>query len=170
MVVLFSNRRNKYEKEIIEILTAVGANYISDKAVFSGDAPITIISEYKNTDLKIKKGVAVLLDDSDRFIEQKFPFGMIGICEESNKIGLNIFQKNNIPVISCGMGLKNSITLSSINSETLFTTLQRIITDIKGEEIEPAEFKITLKKQYLPFSIMASVGIMLLYGIIPKEL
>lgn len=170
MVVLLSNRKNKYEKEIIEILTGIGANFISDKIVCSGNTPITIISEYKKTELKIKKGIVVFLDNSDRFNEQVFPYNMIGICDESNKKALNIFNKNNIPVISCGLGYKNSITLSSINNEYLLITLQRIIVDFNGKEIEPSEFKIKLKKQYNHFSIMASISIMLLYGIIPKEL
>lgn len=170
MVVLLSGRKNKYEKEIIEILTKIGANYISDKAVFSGDSPITIISEYKNTNLKIKKGIVVMLDDNERFLEQKLPFSMVGICEESNKIGIDILSKNNIKVISCGLGPKNSVTISSINYDTIFITIQRIITNIKGEDIEPAEYKIKINREYLPFSIMASVTIMLLYGIIPKEL
>ena len=65
------------------------------------------------------------------------------------------------------MGAKNTITLSSINSETLLTTLQRTVTDINGNEIEPEEFKIKLKKEYLPFSVMASVAVMLLCGVIP---
>lgn len=169
MVILFSGRNNKIEKEIIEILTGCGANYISDKAVFSGSEPITIISEYKKTDLKIKKGIAVLIDDTDRFKNQTFPPSVIGICEENNLKAIELFSKNPIPVICCGMGTKNTITLSSINSDTLLTTLQRTVTDIKGNEIEPEEFKIKLKKNYQPFSVMASVAVMLLCGVIPKE-
>ena len=170
MVVLLSNRKNKYEKEIIEILKGIGANFISDKTIHSGNNPITIISEYKNTELKIKKGIVVFLDNTNRFNKQILPYDMIGICEESNKFALNIFNKNNIRVISCGFGYKNTITLSSIGDEKLLITLQRIINDLNGNEIEPSEFKIKLKKQYLPFSIMASVAIMLINGIIPKEL
>lgn len=170
MVILFSGRKNKTEKEIIEILTGIGANYISDKAVFSGTEQITIISEYKKTDIKIDKGIAVFLDDTDRFDGQILPKGIIGICEDCNQKALNIFFKNCIPVISCGMNSKNTITLSSINSENLLASLQRTVTDIKGNDIEPEEFKITLKRKYHPYSVMASVAILLLCGVIPKEL
>lgn len=170
MVILFSGRKNKTEKEIIEILTGVGAGYISDKAIFSGDEQITIISEYKRTELKIDKGIAVFLDDTDRFKGQTFSNGIIGICEDCNKKALELFYESNIPVISCGMNQKNTITLSSINSDTLLASLQRTVTDIRGNEIEPEEFKIKLKKQYLPFSVMASTAILILCGIIPNDL
>ena len=55
MVLLFSNRKSKTEKEIIEILTSFGADYISDKKVSALNGPFTIVSEYKVTDLKLKK-------------------------------------------------------------------------------------------------------------------
>ncbi|MBQ3052406.1 MAG: hypothetical protein IJD55_01755 [Clostridia bacterium] len=169
MVMLFSDRKNKIEKEIIEILTGCGANYISDRAVFSGNSPITIISVYKKTDLKLNKGIAVMLDNTDKFANQDLPYGIIGICEDTNINALEIFYKNNISVISCGMNSKNTLTLSSLNNENLFITLQRTITDIFKKEIDPSEFKIKLKKDYQPFSIMASIAIMLLCGVEPTE-
>lgn len=169
MVMLFSDRKNKIEKEIIEILTGCGANYISDRAVFSGNSPITIISVYKKTDLKLNKGIAVMLDNTDKFANQDLPYGIIGICEDTNINALEIFSKNNISVISCGMNSKNTLTLSSLNNENLFITLQRTITDIFKKEIDPSEFKIKLKKAYQPFSIMASIAIMLLCGVEPTE-
>ena len=170
MVILFSDRKNKTEKEIIEILKNYGADYISDKKIHKGNGKITIISEYKITDLNIEKGIAVYIDETQRFIGQKFPMGIIGICEDCNKEALKNFSYNKIPVITCGMSAKNTITLSSINSDTLLATLQRNITVINGNEIYPEEFKIKTKKNYLPFSVMASIAILLLNDITPYEL
>lgn len=169
MVILFSGRKNRIEGEIIEILTTLGADYISDKAVFKGFEPITIVSEYKKCKLNIDKGIAVFLDDTDRFLGQEFPENIIGICEDCNQKALKIFSKSKIPVISCGMNSKNTITLSSINSNTLLATLQRTITDINGNEIEPEEFRLTTNKKYQPFSIMVCIAVLLLCGIIPTE-
>lgn len=170
MVILFSNRKNRTEKEIIDILTGAGATYISDRAVFSGKSNITIISEYKKTDIKINKGVAIITDDTERFKDQKFSKEIIGICEDCNKKALSVFSKSPIAVISCGMSPKNTITLSSRSENTLLLSLQRTITDIFGNTIEPAEFLIRIKNNYSEFPIMASIAVMLIYGIIPKEL
>ena len=112
MVIIFSGRKSETEKEIIEILSSNGGDYISDKTILKGKGLFTVISEYKKTDLKIEKGIALILDDTERFKGQSFPFGVIGICEENNKSALGLFKKSKIPVISCGMNPKNTITFS----------------------------------------------------------
>ena len=167
VVILFAERKSKTEKEIIEILTLFGASYISDKTVCSTEGAFTVVSEYKRVDLKLNNGIAVICDITDRFKNQKLPLGTIGICEDTNINALNLFLENHTPVISCGMSGKNTITLSSLESNIPLITLQRRITDLKGKVIEPAEFKIALKDYYSPFSIMASVTILLLEGRIP---
>ena len=67
------------------------------------------------------------------------------------------------------MNSKNTITLSSFGDKSLLATLQRSIIDRNGLEIEPSEFKIKLKKNYNPFSVMASCAILLLCGIKPDK-
>lgn len=169
MVILFSNRKNRCENEIIEILTKYGASYISDKCVSENKGNFTIISIYKNTKIDLKSGIAVMIDDLNRFENQVFPIGITGICEDVNTKALQIFKNSGIAVISCGINSKNTITLSSINNDDLLTSLQRTLNDNLGNNIYPSEFKIKLTKKYLPFSIMASVAILLINGITPNE-
>jgi len=170
MVILFSDRKNKCEREIIEILTGIGANYISDKFIYDGSENITLISVYKSIELNMSKGIVVILDDTERFSKQTFPKGIIGICEDCNKKALSLFSKENIQVISCGINAKNTVTFSSINENSLVVAIQRTITDYNYKEIEPTEYTIKLKRKYNELSIMVSVTILLLSGIIPKEI
>lgn len=169
MVILFSGRKSSTEKEIIDILTSYGANYISDKKINLSGKNFTIISEYKKTDMSLKNGIAVFIDDTERFNGQTFPKGIIGICENHNQKALNIFKDNLVPVISCGMSPKSTITISSINDDSLLAALQRTIVDFNGFEIEPLEIKINLTKAYNPFSVMASAAVLLLMGITPDS-
>ena len=169
MVILFSSRKDKREKEIIEILTKYGASYISDKSVIKNNGNFTIISAYKKTEINTKNGIAIFIDETPRFKNQQFPIGIIGICEDINHKALEIFQKNGIAVISCGANLKNTITLSSINDSGLLAALQRTVTDNFGNKIDPSEFKIKLTKEYSPFAVMASVAVLLINGIMPSE-
>ena len=161
MVILFSGRKEKTEKEIIDILTDFGANYISDKKISAASGGFTIISEYKKTDIKIDSGIAVMLDNSERFENQIFPEGIIGICESSNLKALEILRANNTPVISCGMNPKSSVTLSSLNSSSILLTVQRRI-NLPDKIIQPGEYQIEISKKYSPFSIMASAVILFL--------
>ena len=167
MVILFSGRKSTVEKEIIEILSGYGADYISDKAVSSVGGQFTVISEYKKTDIKLKSGIAVFIDDTDRFNNQIFPDGIIGICEDNNTAALKAFKDSETPVISCGMSAKNTVTLSSFGDASLLASLQRTLTDFKGNEIDPAEFRIKLTKKYSPFAVMASAAVLLIIGIKP---
>jgi hypothetical protein len=169
MILLFCKRKSKTEKEIIEILKSYGGAHISDREIVENNNTFTIISFYKVSDLNIRNGIAVFCDDTEKFLPQTLPQNIIGICEDSNKTALTVFQKSGIPVISCGMNAKNTITLSSLGSNQLFASLQRCVTDSSGLNIEPAEFKIKLNSKYQPFSVMASVAILLLNSIKPNE-
>lgn len=169
MIILFSKRNSKPEKEIIEILTNCGANYISDKTVLKGNLNFTVISLYKNSRLNLKKGIAIFTDDTHHFKNQLLPIGITCICEDCNKGALSLLGINRVPVISCGMNPKNTVTLSSIGKESVIMSLQRSITQISGKAIEPTDFKISFSKSYEPFSVMASATALLLSGIIPNE-
>lgn len=168
MVILFSNRKNPTENEIVGILTSCGAGYISDKKIISDNTNFNVVSEYKKTNLLLKRCIAVFMDNGDRFKGQLFPSGTIGICEDSNLKALELFKENKIPVISCGMNAKNTITLSSLDKAVL-VTLQRTITDINGKSILPGEYPINLSRSFSAFSVMASTAALLLHGVIPNK-
>ncbi len=169
MVIIFSSRKSEKENEIIEILTKFGGDYISDKKVYSSNGKFTVISEYKNAEIDIKNGIAIIIDESDRFSDLKLGNGIIGICESTNKSALCIFEKSKTPIISCGNNPKNTITFSSINNDSILLSLQRTITGINSDKTEPCEISIKLSQKYHPFSVMASAAVLLLFGIEPTE-
>ena len=111
----------------------------------------------------------VFVEKNLRFLEQKFPIGILGVCEENNRTALETFKKSKNAVITCGINNKNTITLSSITDNTLLATLQRSIYDVNGNVLEPCEFKINLTEAFSPFAIMSSVAVLLYNGIIPQE-
>ncbi len=164
MVLLFSNRKNKLEKEIIQILTAFGADVISDKFISASGGFFTVTICYKRTDINIKKGIALLLDDTRRFANQELPLGIIGVCEDRNETALKLFKTNGLPVITCGNNPKNTLTISSVENNNYLVTLQREIIDIKGNVVYPADYKITLQKQYSAEAVMLSCGVLCLIG------
>ena len=169
MVILFTDRKNKVETEIIEILSKYGGQHISDKFIGNDNGKFTILSIYKKSNIKLSKGIAVFIDRGKRFVNQNLPLGVIAICEDDNRTALEIAKQNHIAVISCGLSSKNSVTLSSMGNDQLFTSLQRSIQSPNGEIIEPCEIRIKLSKSYLPFSVMASAAILMLMDIKPFE-
>ena len=88
----------------------------------------------------------------------------ISIITEYEKI-----MESGIPVITCGMNPKNTVTLSSLTAASALVSLQRTVTDIFGYEAEPGEFRIKLNRGYSPFAVTASAAVFLLSGILPDE-
>ncbi len=169
MVIILSPRKSKIEKEIIEILKNYGANYISDKVINETNNGFLIVSAYKKTEIKTATGIVLFTEKTLRFKEQKFPIGIVGICEENNKYGLETFKRNKNAVITCGNNNKNTLTLSSNRNNTILATLQRSFYDNKRNIVEPCELRINLRKHYSPFSVMSAAIILLYHGITPTE-
>ena len=143
MVILFADKKTNAEKEISDILHRCGAG--------AADG-ITFITDYG----KAESGI-------------KLPSGTVGICEDSDRAALKILMESGIPVITCGMNPKNTVTLSSLAAASALVSLQRTVTDIFGSEAEPGEFRIKLNRGYSPFAVTASAAVLLLSGILPDE-
>ncbi len=169
MVIIFTERNNQYEKEIIEILKNHGADHYSDKTISENGGNLKVISIYKHTHLSVKNIIALFLENKNKFEKQIFPIGTIGICEDVNKEALGNFKKSNNTVITYGTNNKNTLTISSFAENKVLVTLQRTIINSNGKKIEPCEFKIKLTKQYSPYSILSSTAILILNGINPKQ-
>lgn len=169
MVILFSNRKNKLEKELIEILTAFGADFISDKSVTALGGFFTVCSIYKNADIKCKKGIALILDDTDKYSDIKLDSNIIGICDAENTEALKIFSKNPTPVITCGNNQKNTLTLSSFTENSVIISLQRNVKTIFGNQIYQGDYKVNLSKKYSNSALMFGFAILILHGKIPEK-
>ena len=167
MVLLFSNRKSKLEKEIKDILTAFGADFISDKSVSANGGFFTVAICYKKTEINIKKGSALIIDDTNRFKDQEFPKEIIGICEDSNTSAIDIFRLNNVPVLTCGISNKNTVTFSSIGKKEFVITLQREIIGLNGKRIFPCDVKLEFSKEYSPEAVLLSVSVICLLGVEP---
>lgn len=115
MIIIFADKKTKCGTEISDILY---------RCIPKRQTDFDIVTEYsENID---------------------FPPGSIGVCEDSNSEALKSLMKNCVPVISCGMNGKNTVTLSSVGGSAALVSLQRTVTDIYGRDREPAEFRIRL--------------------------
>lgn len=169
MIIIPTHRKSKHEAEIIEILTKYGISHFSDKQIILGSTKHISISIYKPIGLCLKNAIAIFTENSVKFNNQKFPIGVIGICEDNNKNALLCFKKSGNAVITCGTNNKNTVTMSSITDKSVIITLQRSVIDTKGNRIEPMEFKILITKNYSKYSIMACAVALILNGFTPYE-
>lgn len=169
MVILLCRKKSIVAKEIAEILTFHGANHITDSMILQKSGRFTVVTKTQGIDLKLNNAVVVFCDGSKQFRNLPLSKGIIGVCEETDRTALEILARSDAPVITCGMNQKNTVTLSSLNGDIWFTSLQRSLLDFKGNDVLPSEFKIKLKKRYKPFSVLAAATVLLLNGIKPCE-
>lgn len=89
----------------------------------------------------------------------------IGIFEEGNTKALEEIKNRGLVAVSCGMGCRNTVSISSCLDESMLLCIQRKIRCENGKYIQPAEYTVKLKRASLPFNIMASYTLLLLKGI-----
>lgn len=117
---------------------------------------------------KSKNGIAVFTGNTEAFKGYRLPHCTHGICEESDISALKILKVRKIPLITCGMNAKSTVTASSITPTRALVTLQRSLTLTEYGAVTPAELSIELSEARTPFAITAAAAVLLLNGITPK--
>ena len=67
-------------------------------------------------------------------------------------------------VITCGLGMRDTLTFSSLTREGAVVSLGRSLRDFSGAWIEPEEFPLALGGPREPFFLLAAVAILLVSG------
>lgn len=86
----------------------------------------------------------------------------IGVVQSDNLPAAETLSRWKIPVISCGMSITDTITLSSIGPDDAVVCLQRCIPTLNGTIIEPFEIPIKLSRPIDSYALMCIVSIVLL--------
>ena len=71
--------------------------------------------------------------------------------------------------VSFGLSPKDTLTLSSLEEETIHLALQREIVTLTGQRQDPQEFPLDRQDHTALCQILACVGIQLLLGVEPGE-
>ena len=88
----------------------------------------------------------------------------IVIIESTNCSAISAINGNNNPCISCGMSNNDSVTLSSISDNSATISIQRSITDIKGNVIEPCDITVRLKQFCDGFTLLSIFCLLVISG------
>ncbi len=149
IVVCGKNKNSQIDKLIINNFS--GLNYVSINQSDNIPAFNTV-----NPIIIFKNSFTQKLNNSP------IPHKAICILNPENEFAINILSEQNIPAISCGMSGRDTFSLSSINFPKISLSLQRQIFSVNDICIEPQEFVINVKKNYEPYSIMATCATILL--------
>ena len=145
-----------------------GVLYFSDtKAMKYGDfSDITFtIYECDNLhEINIPHSIVIFKSKQTTDCTIKLCDTVISITESSNQRAITAISGNNNPCVSCGMSCNDTITLSSISDSDAIISVQRSITDIKGNIIEPCDITVKLKHFCDGFILLSTFCFIILSG------
>ena len=88
----------------------------------------------------------------------------VAIVNSANPQLLAAVSSTGLPVITCGLSPKDSVTLSSIDNDQIVVSVQRAILCTNGSIAEPQEIPFTLSAPIDHFAFMALTAILILLG------
>ena len=105
----------------------------------------------------------VVFKNSFKVNKKKVYFkNFISIFESQNTKVKDMLRLEKNKVISCGMSLKDTLSISSLDFSSAMVSLQREIINLSLTKIEPHEFKISFDNNIGPYPLLASVAVLLL--------
>lgn len=72
--------------------------------------------------------------------------------------------------VSYGSGVRDSLTLSSLEGDKLVVAVQRELPAVTGSSVEQQELVLSLRRGVSPLPALAAAGALLLLGARPEEL
>lgn len=86
----------------------------------------------------------------------------IFIVSEDNRDALNFLHCNGNTAICCGMTTGNSVSISSMSTNSAVVSILRELISLRGEPIGPLDIPVQTFPDDEPYSIMASVVVSLI--------
>ena len=96
MVLVLSDKENKIEKEIAEMLKELSTSAAKDKGIHPISSDFTAVFIHQDIYIDAKCGIVIATDNLKKFKNQRLPKSFIGVCDENNKNALKFFKSNNI--------------------------------------------------------------------------
>lgn len=170
MVVLYGITGGFVADEIKEVLSKYGVLSLCGQRVQSfGKGNKFLVLEFATrADIRTDCGIIVTVGEIAESCFLKLPESFFGVVYSADKNALKLLKARKIKTVTCGMSTSDTVMLSSITKSTASVCLQRKITTVFGQTVDPQEFKVILHKKITDYALMASFAVMLLSGITPK--
>ena len=88
----------------------------------------------------------------------------VAIVDSSDEGLLQHVSDTKLPAITCGLRSRDTITLSSMDTDSAVIDLRRSISCLSGSSVEPAEFPLRFETPLDSFLLMAVAAILILSG------
>lgn len=142
-----------------------GVLYVSQRPVFrlTTEKPAFFVYDCEEfPELQITRGI-VLFKNSFFGNEKKIlPSTLCCVLESSNHRAAALLQRSGCPVMTYGMGARDTLTASSVEQNRMVFSLQRCITTLRGSLLEPHDFFVASQTNVSPRQLLPAAAVLLL--------
>ncbi|MFT8889017.1 MAG: hypothetical protein ABF449_03785 [Ethanoligenens sp.] len=92
------------------------------------------------------------------------PKAHAAVLDPENEHAAALLQAHHIPVVTCGLSQKSTVTFSSRTPTTAVVSLQREIHTTSGALVDPRELPVTLSSPREDYPLLATVAALWLAG------
>ena len=151
----------------------------SDCGEFSGGLSDALSGYFNDDELKVcdiknsppngNDSVIVVYRHPQPTVFQPQGFGTaVAIVDSGDEALLEHVSSTRLPAITCGLGSRDTITLSSMAKKSAVIDLRRSVSCLDGSTVEPQEIPLRHKKTNDNFLLMATAAILILCGKVEK--
>lgn len=173
-VVIYGNAaKNDLESVLIGALSAYGGVLYLRPGLLSGYAldgdPAFLLCQSGPPFNLCLKHCIVVFGKELPFQPVELPESSVCIVESCNAEALSLLHDCGCTVLSCGMSGRDTLSVSSLEQASASVSLQREITTLTGQCIEPGDIPVSLSLPVDAYSLSAAVGVLLLSGRDPEN-
>lgn len=131
----------------------------------SDGGPPLVLSDMESFESVRSDGVIILYKDVIPLTATLQGAGqIIAVVDSSNNKLLEHVSSTKLPAITCGLLCRDTITLSSMDTDSAVIDIRRAITGLDGSVIEPSEIPVSLTHSMDSYLLMAAAAVFLLTG------
>lgn len=116
-------------------------------------------------ELQLERGILVLRSGARLRREAVIPSGVRCILTSKERRLAEALGEQRVSAISCGMGIGDTLGIASLDYNTSVLSLQRSITTLQGEILEPHDFQVKTTGNAGPCQLLTVSMILLLLGL-----
>lgn len=146
-VVVCGQKPEKMARLVSAVLSRYGAVRISLRHLLaetgSGDAKYSVVATERLERLTLPRSILLLADQNvPRSLE--LSEDTIVVTGADNRRMTRLMKDRVNPVVVCGTGVRDTVTLSSASGDRVILCAQRKIPTVSGAWTEPLEFAVTI--------------------------
>ncbi|MDD3192500.1 MAG: hypothetical protein PHE47_01375 [Oscillospiraceae bacterium] len=140
--------------------------FVAERQILSrSENPDFVVVEMEHlAQIAVPRAVVLCLEPFDMPEQACLPPDAVGLLSSDNLPAAEFIRRCQIRAMTLGMSSKDTLTLSSITQDRAVLCLQRGISDLSGNILDPVEIPLSLSRRYDAFSILCAAAVLMLSG------